>query len=153
MPEQPPQRWLIVGSHENYEISRQHGFTVQGVKSRARKKAHQVQPGDTFMYYLTGLMVISGIVTVESDTYEDHTRIWPCTSNAEEVYPWRFKTQPLITLSDKDAFVSVKPLAEKLTYLTKWPAKNWTLGFQGNMHLWPEEDYQLVKPLIEEASA
>lgn len=147
-----PQRWLVVGSYENYEISRELGFTVQGVKTRARKKAHEIQPGDTLMYYLTGLMMISGIVTVESDVYEDRTPIWPCSSSATEVYPWRFKTKPLLTLADKAQFVSVRPLAEKLQYLTKWPAKNWTLGFQGNLHHWPEEDYQLVKPLLDNAA-
>lgn len=148
-----PQHWLVVGSKENFEISRNLGFTVQGMKSRAGKKAKTIQPGDTLMYYLTGLMVISGIVTVTSDVYEDHTPIWPCSSSATEVYPWRVKTEPLLIPKSEEGFVSVRPLAPKLDYLKKWPEKNWTLGFQGNLHLWPKTDYDRVHSLLHASEA
>jgi hypothetical protein len=145
-----PQYWVIVGSKENYEISRSHGFTLQGIKSRHRKKAEQIQPGDKLIYYVTGVMALGGIVTVESPYFEESTPVWVCSSNkrAAELYPFRFKITPYLIPSQEEGLIPVEPLHSQLQYLKKWPEKNWTLGFQGNVHLWPEKDYRLVEHLF-----
>ena len=46
-----------------------------------------------------------------------------------------------------------EPLARQMTYAKKWPAEHWTLAFQGNVHLVPEEDYALIRAAIEAAAA
>lgn len=139
--------WLIVGSEENFDISRSRGFTIQGIKSRHRKKAEQIHPGDRMIYYLTGLQVLSGIVTVMSHVTEDHTPIWTCSKRNGEVYPFRFQIQPDLILEKPD-YLSVIAIHDQLQYLKKWPEAHWRLGFQGNVHHWPEEDYQLVRRLL-----
>ncbi len=142
------QHWVVVGSKENYDISKDLGFTVQGVKTRQRKKAHQMKPGDKMVYYLTGLMVVAGIATIKSEVYEDDSFIWPCSSAKPDPYPWRFKIEPDVIPKNETDFVSVRPIAPQLQYLKKWPEKNWTLGFQGNVHQWPKQDYELVRKLL-----
>lgn len=139
--------WVIVGSKENYDISKARGFTIQGMKTRSLKKVSQMKPGDKLVYYLTGRMVLGGIVTVESPYVEDYTPIWTCTSR-DEVYPYRVKISPYLIPTDETQFLPVAPFHEQLQYLKKWPAKNWTLGFQGNVHQWPESDYRLVEDLF-----
>jgi len=141
------QYWLIVGSKENYDTTKAKGFTLQGIKSRYRKKAQQMQPGDKIIYYLTGLMVIAGIATITSEYFEDETFIWPC-SNPNETYPWRFSIKPDVIPDDDSQFLPVKAIKDQMVYLEKWPAKNWTLGFQGNVHQWPKEDYDLVRQAL-----
>ncbi len=37
-------------------------------------------------------------------------------------------------------------------YAAKWPEKNWTLAFQGNVHEIGEGDYQLIRTAIETAA-
>ena len=143
--------WVIVGSRANYEVSRERGFTVQGIKAKHRKKAEQIRPGDRMLYYLTGLMVMAGIITVTSDCYEDQTPIWPCKPEKPELFPWRFKTEPYLIPTDESGFVPVTPIHGQLSYLKKWPEKNWTLGFQGNVHQWPEPDYLLVESLLKQS--
>lgn len=147
-----PSRWLIVGSKENYDISRDHGFTLQGIKSRHRKKAEEIQPGDSMLYYITGLMVLGGIVEVTSSYFEDDSPFWKCSSGKrqEERYPFRFHIKPVLVPSTETQFIPAASIKDKLQYLKKWPEKNWTLGFQGNVHLWPEADFQLVKGLFEQ---
>lgn len=145
-----PNTWVIVGSEENFEISKGLGFTVQGIKSRHRKKAQQIHPGDRMIYYLTGLQVLSGIVTVKSDFVEDHTPIWTCSSESKrqgEVYPFRFKIAPELIL-DKPDYLPAIEIHRQIEYLKKWPEAHWRLGFQGNVHHWTEADYQLVKRLM-----
>ena len=157
MAEPSQQYWVVVGSRENHEISRDLGFTIQGIKSRQRKKAEQIEPGDRMIYYLTGgLKVLAGIVTVKSPMTEDYTEIWDCSSSRngrKEVYPYRFKIEPYLIPEDESGFVSVAPIHSQLQYLKKWPEKNWTLGFQGNLHQWPKEDYLLVETLFKQNSA
>jgi hypothetical protein len=50
-----PNYWIIVGSPENFARTRARGFTVQGIKSRHRKKAEKMKPGDKIVWYLTGV--------------------------------------------------------------------------------------------------
>ncbi len=149
--------WVVVGSKENYDISKKLGFTLQGLKSRHQKKAEQIQPDDKMIYYLTGgLKSLGGIVTVKSPYVEDYTEIWNCSSSMKsgerkgkkEVYPFRFRIEPYLIPADESGFVEVAPIHTQLQYLKKWPEKNWTLGFQGNVHHWPEADYRLVEALF-----
>ncbi len=145
--------WVVVGSKGNYDISKNLGFTIQGLKSRHQKKADQMKPGDKMIYYLTGgSKALGGIVTVKSLYVEDFTEIWDCSSSARtgkpEMYPFRFKIEPYLIPDDESGFVEVTPIHTQLQYLKKWPEKNWTLGFQGNVHHWPEVDYRLVEALF-----
>ena len=39
-----------------------------------------------------------------------------------------------------------------MQYAAKWPEKNWTLAFQGNVHEIGAEDYQLIRKAIEAAA-
>jgi hypothetical protein len=38
-----------------------------------------------------------------------------------------------------------------MVYARKWPAANWTLAFQGNVHEIGEEDYRLIRGELEAA--
>jgi hypothetical protein len=140
-----PNRWVIVSSPENFATTAELGFTLQGIKSRHRKKAEQIRPGDTVIYYITGKQALAAIAQVTSSYFEDQTRVWNCKSNRDtEVYPFRFRLAPDLILPES-AYLPAQDLAGQLTYLKKWPAEHWRLGFQGNIHLWPEADYQLAR--------
>ncbi|MBK8189249.1 MAG: EVE domain-containing protein [Vampirovibrionales bacterium] len=148
-----PQYWLTVGSRENFEISRARGFNLLGIKSTHRKKAAQIRPGDGVLYYLTGLMVLAGGVSVQSEMFEDETQVWTCSSvknGKPEVYPYRFHIKPTLIAPSESGFLPVREIREQLAYLRKWPEKNWTLGFQGNLHLWPESDFRLAYAALTE---
>ena len=45
----------------------------------------------------------------------------------------------------EDGYVPAEEFKDKLKYLKKWPAKYWKLGFQGNVHEIPKEDYVTLK--------
>ncbi len=146
--------WIVVGSPENFEATRRHGFTVQGFKSRHRKKAEQMKPGDKLVYYLTGEKAFAAIATVTSTSFEDHTPIWRSRDpkkQAEE-YPWRVKIEPEIVLPEGE-HVLAEPVARQMQYTRKWPAEHWTLAFQGNLHRIDEGDFELIRKALLEAHA
>ena len=145
--------WIIVGSLENFRTTREQGFTVQGIKSRHRKKAEQMKPGDRMTWYVTGLKAFAGTATITSEYYEDHTVIWKSTNKkrAEEVYPYRFSIEADVAL-DEDDFVDAEPVARQMTHVAKWPEANWTLAFQGNVHKVDASDFAVIEDAVKAAS-
>lgn len=138
--------WVVVGSPENVARTRELGFTVQGFKSRHRKKAERMRPGDLLAYYITGVKGFVAIAEITSPAFEDHSLIWRSTNKkrSDEDYPWRVSIEPRLTLPEGE-FVPAEPIARAMNYVQKWPAENWTLAFQGNLHLIDEADFELIR--------
>lgn len=149
MTEEAKNYWIIVGSPDNFAATREHNFTIQGMKTRQRKKAAQMKPGDKIVYYITGKKAFGGVATITSEAFEDSTIIWKSNNKKrdEEVYPHRVNIEPDIILDD-DNFLDAEETALQTKYVQKWPAKNWTLAFQGNVHKIDEDDFQIIRDAI-----
>jgi hypothetical protein len=141
--------WIIVGSPENFERTREQGFTIQGIKSRHRKKAELMRPGEKIAYYLTGVKAFAGTATIASEYFEGHDRIWASgdPKKQAEDYPFRVKIEPDVVLSPGE-YVPAEPIARQMLYVRKWPADNWTLAFQGNVHFIESSDYDLIRQAL-----
>jgi hypothetical protein len=137
------QHWMIVSSLENYRKSQERGFTVQGLKTRHRKRAETMKAGDRLLFYVTGRMVFTATCTLTSAMFEEHTHIWK-TSRREEDYPWRVRVSPDVVLEDTE-WLPAKELAYRLEYVRKWPPEHWTLAFQGHVHQLPQRDFKLIE--------
>jgi hypothetical protein len=147
-----PAYWIVVGSPENFARTAEHGFTVQGLKSRHRKKAERMKPGDKIIYYITGQKAFAGIATIESPYFESHEPIWRSgdPKKAAEDYPFRVNIAPDLILPLEDA-IPAEGVARRMAYVAKWPSASWTLAFQGNVHEIGADDYRLVRDAIEAA--
>ncbi|CAA9521852.1 MAG: hypothetical protein AVDCRST_MAG73-227 [uncultured Thermomicrobiales bacterium] len=146
MADAQPCYWIIVGSPGNFAKTRDLGFSVQGMKSRHKKKAEQMAPGDKLVYYVTGRKAFAAVATVTSRYFESHERIWESQDpkKAAEDYPFRVAIAPDLVLEEAE-FVPAEGIARRMAYAQRWPAANWTLAFQGNVHLIPEADYRLIR--------
>jgi hypothetical protein len=138
--------WLIVGTPENYARTAELGWSLVGVKSRHRKKAERMRPGDKIIFYLTRVKAFGGIVTITTPYVEDSTPIWH-SEKPGEMYPFRVQTTPDLIVPVADA-VPAEPVAAALEYTKRWPPEHWTLAFQGNVHVLGEHDYQHLRGLI-----
>jgi predicted RNA-binding protein len=143
--------WCLTTSPDNLAKTAERGWSVQGVKSRRRKTAEQIAPGDKVVYYVTKHVAFAATVEVTSECFEDHDLIWE--SKPGEDYPWRFEITPEVALEDPDAWVPAEALYEDLEFPKKWPRENWKLAFQGNIREWPEADYKVVKAALGAAEA
>lgn len=146
-----PTHWLIVTSPGNFRETASRDFTIQGVKSRHRRKAERIHPGDTLTWYITGVKAFAGSARITSPYFEAHDQIWSSNDpkKASEDYPFRVEIEPLAVLDEAD-FVPAQPLAEAMEYTKRWPAKNWTLAFQGNVHEINDDDFALIDAAIRE---
>jgi len=141
-----------VSSPENFERSRAIGFRTSAMKSRHRRKWERVRPGDRVFYYLTGQKAIGGVARVTGQPFESHERIWGAASKPLEDYPWRFPTEPVVIL-DPGRFEPAEPLAREMEHTKRWPAENWTLAFQGNVHELGDADADLVERSVRRAAS
>lgn len=148
--------WIIVSSADNLAVTREHDFTVQGMKSRHRAKAAKMQPGDRLIWYLTKRKMFAATAIVTSTFFQGDDVLWTSdkvkADGSPENYPWRVNIEPEI-VADEDAWIDAEPVARQMVHTRRWPAKNWTLAFQGNVHLVPPEDYDLIRALLAEAVA
>jgi len=142
----PSQYWMVVSSPENFRKTRDLGFTIQGLKSRHRRRVETMKVGDRVLYYVTGRSAFAATVTVASPMYEDHTPIWR-TARRDEDYPWRVHIRLDLALEETD-WIPAKELAYRLDYVRKWPPEHWTLAFQGHIHALPRTDFVILEDEI-----
>lgn len=140
--------WMLVCTVDNFELSRGRGFDVVGMKSRHRKKAEQVRPGDKIIFYLAKEMAIGGTVEVASSYREEHYTIWQCPERQQEVFPYRFDTIAEVACNQHD-YVPVIDLLLDLQHVKRWPPEHWRLAFQGNVHNLVNKDYLTIKAAVE----
>jgi len=134
--------WLLVSSADNFETSRARGFDIAGMKSRHRKKAERVTAGDRVVFYLVGVKAVGGLAEATGPSFEDDAHIWDSNKPGEE-YPYRFPIKPLC-LRDQGDCLPMETIVHALEYPKRWPAANWTLAFQGNVHVLSDADYELI---------
>ncbi len=140
--------WMIVTSKENFNATAAREFSVQGVKSRHRKKAMEMAPGDKLIYYVTGIQQFAGIAQVTSEFFEGEEMIWKSRGKKkDENYPWRVHIKPELILDEED-WVDSKVFKDTLEHIGKWPKEHWKLAFQGNVHQLQAADYETVKAVL-----
>lgn len=135
--------WILTGSPENFEATRERGFTVIGLKERRRNFALQMVPGDRIVFYLTRLGVFAGSLRLTSEMYEDRTPIWPGKPGNPDPYPWRFDAEPEWVLDEED-WVPAEEVKDRLEHVAKWPAEHWRLAFQGQLRAVSENDAEAL---------
>ena len=136
--------WIVVGSPDNFQIASDRGFDLFGFKSTRRKATSEMRPGDKLIFYLTGIKKFGGIATVQTDAFEDHTRIFKSEKKPGEDYPFRVKTKSDIIL-DEEQMLHVPDYVPLLEFTNKGATKSWALHFQGNLHRISESDYKLLE--------
>jgi predicted RNA-binding protein len=140
------QYWMIVSSLDNFRKTQERGFTVQGIKTRHRKRAEMMKSGDRLLFYVTGRMAFTATCTLTSPMFEEHTHVWR-TTRRDEDYPWRVRIRPELVLEETD-WMPAKDLAYRLEYVRKWPPEHWTLAFQGHIHQLLQKDFKLIEDEI-----
>jgi EVE domain len=144
--------WILTGSPENYEATKDHDFTVIGLKERNRARALGIEPGDRIVLYLTRVMAFAASIRVEGEMYEDRAKIWPGKPGKADIYPWRFHTSPEIVL-DEPLWVPAQSLVGRLEHIAKWPEEHWTLAFQGQIRSVSDHDAEILTEQLSAAGA
>lgn len=141
--ERVPTTWILTASVENHEATTARDFRVIGIKERNHRRAMELEPGDVLVLYLTKVMAFAGAIRITGDLYEDRERIWPGQPKNPDAYPWRFPTEPVVTLP-RERWVPAEELHTQLEHVRKWPQEHWKLAFQGQLRAVSEHDGTLL---------
>lgn len=140
--------WLIISSTQNFEITAQQGWSIQGFKRRHRKKVVEMMPGDEMFYYIMGEQKLAARVRITSGIEEAADFIWVnLGKDPTENYPWRVGIAPVKILSSAQ-WPPIEPIIPSLRYFRKWPEKHWRLGLQGQLHRLFDEDGEVLKSAL-----
>lgn len=138
--------WLLVTHPNNFAIMKQKN--IAAMKAKRKNFAERVESGDKVVFYLTKMGKFGGVAEFKSKTREEKTKIFE-EEKPGEVHPWRFDIKFEVKLDEGD-YVPSENFKDSLKYLKKWPAKYWKLGFQGNVHEIPKEDYVTLLNALKE---
>ncbi len=132
--------WILVTHPKNFELMKDKN--IAAMKAKRKSFADQVEVGDKVAFYLTKIGKFGGVAQFSSKVREDNSKIFE-EEKPGETHPWRFDIKFEAKLDEAD-YIPSENFKDKLVYLKKWPAKYWKLGFQGNVHEIPKEDYQTL---------
>ena len=143
--------WMVASSLENFHITRHLEFTLQGMMSRQRRKAQRMEPGDRLLYYITGVQSFGATATITSKCAEDHEPIWKSDGKADD-FPWRVNIRAEVALDDEH-FLDARQIGPRMEYVRRWPPELWPLAFQGNLHILPKIDFELLEEEMRKATS
>ena len=123
--------WMVVQKPEDFEITRDLGFTVHGMKGRQRRRAQRMEPDDSILFYVSGIKKWTAIAVITSRYYEDPTPIWNPADQGREVYPYRVKLRPQIVMAE-DLYIDALALAPRLDYLKTVARRALAPGLHGH---------------------
>ena len=135
--------WMFAESPENFEITKELGFTLYGVGPRHRRRAERMQPNDRALFYVGQLRKWTATATITSRCFEDRRSIWRPNRRDQE-YPYRVKLSPDLVL-DEEEYIDALVLAPRLEYVKRWRPEQWPLAFHDRLHLLPQRDFRLIE--------
>ena len=135
--------WMVSTTLDDFNVTRDRGYTILGMGSKYRRRAQRMQPDDRMLLYVRQLRKWTGVVSVTSSYFEDRTPIWNVGVRGEN-YPYRVKIKPEIVLLEED-YIDALLLAPRMEYLKRWLPETWPLAFFDTLHLIPQKDFSLIE--------
>jgi hypothetical protein len=138
--------WLDLFTWATWQEFLQAGAKISGFKQSRWRVAQQVQPGDYFLCYLTGVSRWIGALEVESQAFQDNSRIWK-----DEEFPVRFRVRVVVELTP-DTAVPIHQLSDQLTFFQNMTSPaSWTGLFRGSPARMKAADGEVVLESLVEA--
>ena len=134
--------WMLTISQYNYNVTREHGFQVQGFTEAQRRKVERMQLGDHILYYVREPRSFAAIGTITSTFFRDSTPLWKA-HRPQEHFQHRVNIRPNFTLGDDQALDATQ-IAPRMDYVRKWVPEDWPLAFMGELHLIPRRDHEFL---------
>ena len=135
--------WMVSTTLDDFQVTRDRGYSIFGMGSRYRRRAQRMQPDDRMLLYVRQLRKWTGVVSVASEYFEDRTPIWNVGTRGEN-YPYRVRIKPEILLREED-YIDALVLAPRMEYLKRWLPESWPLAFFDTLHLIPQRDFSLIE--------
>jgi len=140
--------WLDLFTGITWEEFGKAGAETSGFREKIRTRASKIRPGDIFLCYMTGVKRWVGLLEVTGKMFEDISQIW-----AEEVFPIRFPTKPLVMLKAEHG-VPMEDFRGKLSFFPADAAPgSWSGLVRGSPVKYKESDGDVIAAAIHAAAS
>ena len=133
---------MVAESLENFR-SPGHGLRHAGDGNKAEAQGPEDGARRQALFYITGIQKFGATATVTSKCFEDHKPVWKSDGKPDD-FPWRVNIKVEAAL-DEDKFLDAFELGPRMEYIRHWPPEFWPLAFQGNLHILPKNDFELLE--------
>ncbi|MBI4203241.1 MAG: EVE domain-containing protein [Chloroflexi bacterium] len=140
----PRNYWMLTISPENFKVTRDLGYTIQGFTAASRKKVERMEVGDRLLYYITIVQRFPCSATVTSTFFQEHTPLWR-SHRPEELFSHRVQIKLEVVVEAPDDFLDARYIAPRMDYVKKWIPEQWPLAFIGELHLIPRKDFTFLE--------
>jgi predicted RNA-binding protein len=138
--------WLDLFTWTTWQEFLAAGGNISGFRRRRWRSVQQMNPGDIFLCYLTGLSRFIGLLEVTGEPFLDESPIWK-----ETEFPARIPVRVLLELPPEHG-VPVKSLRSKLSYFQDMKSPHaWTGHFRGSPTREKPEDAAVIIEALEQA--
>ena len=134
---------MLVTTQEQLDVTRDYGFSIQGIDTKNRRKAVRMGPEDRILYYVSDKKGFAATATITSEAFEDHEPIWK-HFREQETFPHRVEIEPNVVLR-QEQYVDGYQIGPTLEYVKKWAPDRWPLAFYGMLHIIPQRDFNLIE--------
>ena len=134
---------MVTITPENWQATKNLGVTVQGFTSKQRKKVERMVNGDRLLFYIKDQRLFAAATSVVSNALEDKSPIWT-SAHPQEVFPHRVRLKGDWVMPEGQE-LDAALIAPRLEYIKRWPPEMWPLALQGELHILPRVDYEVIE--------
>ncbi len=135
--------WMLSISEENFAITREKGFTLQGFGQRQRRKTDRMVAGDRLLFYVKGSRVFPATATISSTVFEDEEQLWS-SPQSNERFKYRVRIKAEYVLSDEQC-LRANQIGPRMEYVRRWPPEMWHYALMDELHLLPRKDFEFIE--------
>ncbi len=135
--------WLVCTTSENFHITRDRSFSQLGIERDQGDKSIRINLNDRMVFYLNDVRRFVATVTVTSERFESHNRIWKHHIEAED-FPHRVKIRPDLVL-DEEQYLDALQIGPGLEYVRNWPPEQWHMALLGMLHTISKRDFNFLE--------
>jgi len=138
--------WVVLFTGSTWEEFLKAGGKTMGFRDTRWNYIRNIKPKDYLLCYLTGISRFIAYMEVQSEPYQDTTKIWD-----DDVYPARVDVKIITKLKPRVA-VPVVSLRGKLSIFENLRTPSgWSVRFRASPQKWDSKDGEIVIQAIEDA--
>lgn len=138
--------WLLVERVENWTTDYKDGFRQFGLPDSKKTRGSEIKTGDLLIFYISS--GISSFADIR-EAQEDGVSKLRLGGDYDTAFPWRVKTNPVLTLP-QERWVSIKPLISELSFTVG--KADWRQVMRNSLRRLSEADASIIIMAMRKAS-
>lgn len=149
----PRNFWLVTVMPQEFPMVLERNFLEQAVGAQHRRRLERMEEGDRVLFYIRIRRLFPATATVTSRSFRDQ----PSTDehapkDGSKMLLLRIELNMDVVLEEQD-YIPALEIAPRMEFVRRWAPEDWPLAFQGNYHLIPKLDFNMIEEEMKKVQA